>query len=71
MFCFTFSTVRNRRIFADEVYADCVLSDDETVRESCKMLCRLTFRGPNVDIAPPVELLLRAVRFHMKFRVSL
>lgn len=71
MFRFTFRVIRNRRLFKDEVYADCVLSDDKLVREVCRVLCKVTFRGPNVESAPPVELLLRAVRFHLKFRVSL
>lgn len=70
MFSSVYSEVRERRLFENDVFTDCVRSDDENLRQLVARLLKLTFRGPNNDVAQPAEVLRRTVQLHLQFRVS-
>lgn len=70
IFLIPYSEVRERRLFENDVFADCVCSDDEILRQLVARLLKLAFRGPNNDVAQPAEVLRRAVQLHLQFRVS-
>lgn len=69
-FFFTiFRAVRNRTVFPDSVYQDCVRSDNGTLQRKVAELCRTMLRGADTGVTDPVEVVIRAIMFHQQFRV--
>lgn len=66
----SFRTVRERSVFPDEVYGECVRSDNEQVQNLVGELCRVMVSGADTGIADPTDVVLRATMFHQMFRVN-
>lgn len=63
-----------RRLFPNDVFQDCVLNDDLSLRNLVARLLKVTSRNsinsPNDINAETVEVLLQAVRVFILYRVS-
>lgn len=69
LFFFFLSLIPNR-LFQDEFYKGCLLSDDQKIRNNVADLYRVSFRVPGTDDAAPQEILRHAIQLYREYRVS-
>ncbi|XP_055309882.1 uncharacterized protein LOC129573411 [Sitodiplosis mosellana] len=60
--------VRDRTVFPESVYQDCVLSDNEDLQRKVADLCRAMLRGGDTGVADPADVVIRATMYHQQFR---
>lgn len=61
---------RERNVFGIHVFQYCVRSHNPNIQRLVAELCRVMLRGLKSNTANPVEVLIRATKFHQQFRVS-
>lgn len=64
------SVVRERTVFPEGVYQDCVCSDNKKIQQLVAKLCRIALRDVGSITPNPADVVIRATLYHQRFRVS-